>query len=49
MDGGGINLLGGLEIKALSGKVIIESVRLMITSEIQERKKETDGVGAKLK
>lgn len=30
----GFNLLGGLEIKALSGKVIIESSRLMITSEI---------------
>ena len=29
-----LNLLGGLEIKALSGKVIIESGRLMITSEI---------------
>ena len=29
-----LNLLGGLEIKALSGKVIIESARLMITSEI---------------
>lgn len=26
----GLNLLGGLEIKALCGKVIIESARLMI-------------------
>jgi len=39
----GLNLLGGLKIKALSGKVIIESVRLMITSEIHGSTREKKG------
>lgn len=48
-EGGGLNLLGGLEIKALCGKVIIESVRLMITSEIHGSTRESRGEGDELK
>lgn len=44
-----LNFLGGLKIKALSGKVIIESVRLMITFEIQGSTRETEGEGAEPK
>ena len=41
----GLNLLGGLEIKALSGKVIIESGRLMVTSEIHGSTSEQESEG----